>query len=44
MEVVSIGVLLFYGIGIIFIIGALIYLIAKRIEAKRHEDFESRDN
>jgi hypothetical protein len=37
-------VLLLYVGGIIFVISALIYLIVKRIESKKAEDFEKRDS
>jgi len=37
-------VLLLYVGGIIFVIAALIYFIVKRVEAKKNEDFEKRNN
>ncbi len=40
----GIFILLLYAIGSIFIIAALIYLIVKRIETKKTEDFEKRNN
>lgn len=41
---ISALVLLMYIGGIIFVVVALIYFIVKRIEAKKQEDFEKRDN
>ena len=41
---VSIFILLLYGSGIVFAIVALIYFIIQRIEAKKKEDFEKRNN
>ena len=40
----GIFVLLLYIGGAIFVIGALIYLIIKRVEVKKREDFEKRNN
>lgn len=40
----SLFVLFLYLLGIIFVIAALIYFIVKRVEAKKNEDFEKRDN
>ena len=37
-------VLFLYVGGAVFVVGALIYLIAKRIEDKGKEDFEKREN
>jgi hypothetical protein len=44
MAAASILVFIIYGVGITFGLIALIYLIAKRIDAKKREDFEKRDN
>lgn len=35
---------LFYGIGFIVLIILLFYVFANRIEEKKREDFEKRDN
>ena len=37
-------VIFVYIFGFIFVVGALIYLVAKRINDKQKEDFEKRDN
>lgn len=37
-------VFLLYLGGIIFVVVALVYLIAKRVDDKKQEDFEKRDN
>lgn len=37
-------IILFYGLLILLVLTALIYLIAKRLEDKKHESFERRDN
>lgn len=48
MEVATAGIgifmILLYGVGFIFVLVALIYLIAKRIDDKKREDFEKRSN
>ncbi|MCB0401300.1 MAG: hypothetical protein KDD41_04405 [Flavobacteriales bacterium] len=46
MAIAGIGIfiLFLYIAGAVFVVGALIYLIVKRIEDKKHEDFEKRDN
>ena len=41
---VSIFILLLYVSGIVFAIVALIYFIIKRVEAKKKEDFQKRNN
>ncbi len=40
----SIFILLLYIGGVVFVVGILIYLIAKRIEDKTKEDFEKHEN
>ena len=37
-------IILLYVLGIVFLAGALIYFIIKRVEDKPKEDFEKRDN
>ncbi len=46
MAITGIGlfILFLYIGGVIFIVGALIYLIAKRIKDRQKEDFEKRQN
>ena len=46
MVIAGLGVfmLLLYLGGIIFVIAAFIYLIVKRVEAKKKENFEKRNN
>ena len=46
MAIAGLGIFisLLYLAGFIFVIIALIYLIVKRIETKKQEDFEKRDN
>ncbi len=46
MEIVglSVFVLLLYVGGFVFALIALIYFIVKRVEAKKNEDFEKRNN
>mgnify|MGYP007077482424 CR=1 FL=1 len=41
---ISLFILFVYIGGTIFVVGALIYLIAKRIEDRQKEDFEKREN
>ena len=41
---ISLFIILLYIGGFVFVVGALIYLIAKRIDDKKREDFEKRDN
>lgn len=41
---VAIGVVLLYALGIIAAIVLLVYFIAKRVDDKKREDFEKRDN
>lgn len=46
MAIAGIGIfilLMYLGIAV-FVVGALIYLIVKRIDDKGKEDFEKRDN
>ena len=44
MEAITLGILTLYGLGILAVVIALIYFIAKRIDDKKREDFEKRDN
>lgn len=46
MEIIglSVFVLLLYVRGFVFSLIALIYFIVKRVEAKKNEDFENRNN
>lgn len=44
MEAISLGIIFLYGLGILLAVVALIYFIAKRIDDKKREDFEKRDN
>lgn len=44
MEVISLGLFALYGVGLLFTLIAIIYLIAKRIDDKKREDFEKREN
>lgn len=46
MEIIglSVFVLLLYVGAFVFALIALIYLIVKRVEAKKNEDFENRNN
>jgi|GEM_PF-3058728 len=40
----GIFMLLLYVGGFVFVVAALIYFIVKRVEAKKNEDFEKREN
>ena len=40
----SVFMVLLYVAGLVFVIIALIYFIVKRVEAKKDEDFENRNN
>lgn len=46
MAIAGLGIfmILLYVAGFIFVVVALIYLIAKRVDDKKREDFEKRDN
>lgn len=44
MEVFPFVILATYGIGGFVLLLLLIYFIIKRIDAKKQEDFENRDN
>ena len=46
MAIAGLGIfmLLLYLGGFIFVVAALIYLIVKRVETKKKEDFEKRNN
>ena len=46
MAIAGLGVfmLLLYIGGFVFVVAALIYFIVKRVEAKKKEDFEKRNN
>lgn len=44
MELFPLVILGFYGLGGVILFVLLIYFIMKRIEAKKQEDFENRDN
>lgn len=43
MELV-VGILIVEGLIVLGLIGLIIYLIIRRLEKKRHETFEKRDN
>ena len=38
------SILSLYGLGVIFVVVALCYLIVKRMEDKKKENFEKRNN
>ena len=46
MAIAGLGIfmILLYLGGFIFVVVALIYLIVKRVETKKQEDFEKRNN
>jgi uncharacterized membrane protein len=44
MEEISITILFIYGLVLLAVIIILIYLLLKRLDDKKHEDFEKRDN
>lgn len=41
---IAIGTLIVYSLGFIAVVIIVIYLIAKRLDAKKRETFEKRDN
>lgn len=41
---IAIGVIILYSLGFLAVVIVVIYLIAKRIDAKKRETFEKRDN
>lgn len=44
MKVVGMGILFFEGIVFLTVIALLIYLVVRRIEDKKNETFEQRNN
>jgi len=44
MEVSAVIILGIYGLGFLIVIALLIYLVFRRIEIKKKEDFEDREN
>ena len=42
--IIGLGILFLYVVGVLAVLAALIYLIVKRIDDKKKEQFEKRDN